>query len=394
MSKSVTGNVQKKRTKSGIRYYPYINTKVDGKNKPEYLGCSFTAKKEALRRLNEEIILRNSQPDNSDYNGNILFSDWVAHWLEEKEAQNKIKRTTLRGYRQTVKCHVLPYFSEKKLKLSEVGWSEIEKYMQSKAKSLCTESLKSHRVVLSQALKLARKHKYILVSPMEDVELPESKKKSTVSKFVPNVEQFNEILSTIEHEELYPLIFLTASLGLRRSEVAALKWDVFDEQHRTIEIKHTIADGEFRENITKSGSSRRRCPLDDKLFALLMQVRLKQESQKRMLGSAYKDDGFIFTRGDGVPYNPNYLTLTFPNLVVEAGFPRMTFHALREFACSALMNDSVSSAEVAKYVGHSNVTVFYNHYAFLDMGHKLELTEKITKNLGIPLGTGSLALPG
>jgi hypothetical protein len=131
MSKSVTGNVQKKRTKSGVRYYPYINTKVDGKNKPEYLGCSFTAKKEALRRLNEEIVLRNSQPENSSYNGNILFADWVAHWLEEKEAQNKIKRTTLRGYRQTVKCHVIPYFTEKKLKLSEVGWSEIEKYMQS-----------------------------------------------------------------------------------------------------------------------------------------------------------------------------------------------------------------------------------------------------------------------
>ncbi|MDR0381355.1 MAG: tyrosine-type recombinase/integrase [Oscillospiraceae bacterium] len=109
---------------------------------------------------------------------------------------------------------------------------------------------------------------------------------------------------------------------------------------------------------------------------------------------AYKDKGFIFTRGDGVPYNPDYLTITFPNMVVKAGFPRMTFHALRKFACSALMNDSVSSAEVAKYVGHSNVTVFYNHYAFLDMGHKLELTEKITKNLGIPLGTGSLALPG
>jgi hypothetical protein len=56
------------------------------------------------------------------------------------------------------------------------------------------------------------------------------------------------------------------------------------------------------------------------------------------------------------------------------------------------MNDSVSSAEAAKYVGHSNVTVFYNHYAFLDLGRKLELTERITRNLGMPLGTGSVTL--
>jgi integrase len=228
---------------------------------------------------------------------------------------------------------------------------------------------------------------------MQDVELPESKKKSKMSSFVPNVEQFNTILSAIENEELYPLIFLTAALGLRRSEVAALKWEVFDEINHTIEIKHTIADGEFRENTTKSGSSRRRCPLDKKLYDLLMQVKEKQNVHKALLGNAYMDNGYIFARANGEPYDLNYLTVEFPNLVVKAGFPRMTFHGLRKFACSALMNNSVSSAEVAKYVGHSNVSVFYNHYAFLDCGHKLELTEKITKNLGIPLGMGSETLP-
>jgi integrase len=392
MSQSVTGNVQKKKTKSGIRYYPYINAKADGKSKPEYLGCSFAAKKEALRKLNEEIILRNNRPENTEQSGNILFSLWVGQWLDDKEAQNKIKATTLKGYRDLAHTHIIPYFAEKKLKLSGVGWSEIEKYMLEKAKTLCTSSLKCHRVVLNQALKSARKHKLILVSPMDDVELPESKKKSTTAKFVPNMEQFNEILSALEADELYPLIFLTASLGLRRSEVSALKWEVFDEATRTLEIRNTFAGGEFRENVTKSGSSRRRCPLDEKLYGLLMRVRAEQEANMRLLGTAYKDDGFIFTRADGKPYNPDYLTVVFPKIVVEAGFPKMTFHALRKFACSALMNDSVSSAEVAKYVGHSNVTVFYNHYAFLDLGHKLELTQRITRNLGMPLGTESVTL--
>jgi ATP-dependent Lon protease len=40
-----------------------------------------------------------------------------------------------------------------------------------------------------------------------------------------------------------------------------------------------------------------------------------------------------------------------------------------------------------------NVTLFCNHYAYLGLGHKLELTERITKNLGMALGTGSIALP-
>ena len=338
-------------------------------------------------------MLRNSRPKNTGYSGNMLFSNWITQWLEDKEAQNRVKGTTLKSYKGTANAHIIPYFAERKTKLSEVGRPEIEKYMQAKAKTLCTDSLKCHKVVLSQAFSSARKHKYILMSPMQDVELPESNKKSKVSKFVPNVEQFNMILSALENEELYPLIFSTASLGLRRSEVAALKWEVFDEKGRALEIRSTIAGVEFRENITKSGSSRRRCPLDEKLYCLLMQVRAKQEANKRLLGNAYKDGGFIFTWADREPYDPDYLTVTFPNLVVKAGFPRMTFHTLRKFACSALMNDSVSSAEVAKHVGHSNVTVFYNHYAFLDLGHKLKLPERITKNLGKPFGIESFSTP-
>ena len=393
MSKSVTGNVQKKHTKSGVRYYPYVNTKTGDRNKQKYLGCSFTTKREALKRLNGEIMLRNSRPDNAVFSGNMLFSDWVEQWLAEKEAQNKIRKTTLGHYRRNARLHIIPYFTLRKMKLSEVGWSEVEQYLQEKAKTLCTGSLKCHRVVLEQALNTARKHGYILNSPMPDVELPESKKQSPVAKFVPNVVQFNKILSALENEELYPLVYLTAALGLRRSEVAALKWEVFDERTRTLQIRNTIVGGEFRENTTKSGSSRRSCPLDERLYSLLMQVRHRQEENRLFLGGGYKDGGYIFSRPDGRRYNPEYLTIKFPNLVEKAGFPRMTFHSLRKYACSALMNDSVSSAEVAKYVGHSNVTVFYNHYAFLDVGHKLELTERITKNLGMVFGTESPALP-
>jgi hypothetical protein len=133
MSKPATGNIQKKQTKSGARYYPYINAKVGGKNKPEHLGCSFTTKKDALRKLSEEITLRNSQPDKMEHSGHMLFSEWASRRLEDKEAQNKIKAPTLKSYRDTAQTHVIPYFAERKLKLSAACWSEIEKHMQAKA---------------------------------------------------------------------------------------------------------------------------------------------------------------------------------------------------------------------------------------------------------------------
>jgi hypothetical protein len=57
------------------------------------------------------------------------------------------------------------------------------------------------------------------------------------------------------------------------------------------------------------------------------------------------------------------------------------------------MNDSASSAEVAKYAACSNVAVVCSRCALLDMGQKLEVSEKLQKswNTAYP---ESLALPG
>ena len=64
-----------------------------------------------------------------------------------------------------------------------------------------------------------------------------------VEQFIGNFYSENELNALFEKSKGDPLeliIFLTAFYGLRRSEIAELKWDAIDFEKNTITIKNTI----------------------------------------------------------------------------------------------------------------------------------------------------------
>ena len=56
----------------------------------------------------------------------------------------------------------------------------------------------------------------------------------------------------VKNERLYPIIYVTALYGLRRSEVLGLKWDSINFAMQTLTIRHTVA------RVTKSWRRTRR----------------------------------------------------------------------------------------------------------------------------------------
>ena len=49
------------------------------------------------------------------------------------------------------------------------------------------------------------------------------------------------LLTAVKNERLYPIIYVTALYGLRRSEVLGLKWDSINFSMQTQTIRHTVA---------------------------------------------------------------------------------------------------------------------------------------------------------
>ena len=83
-----------------------------------------------------------------------------------------------------------------------------------------------------------------------------------------------DLLTAVKNERLYPIIYVTALYGLRRSEVLGLKWDSINFAMQTLTIRHTVArvTKVVEKNKTKNASSFRSFPLTDdavRLFKIL-----------------------------------------------------------------------------------------------------------------------------
>lgn len=140
-----------------------------------------------------------------------------------------------------------------------------------------------------------------------------------------------DLLTAVKNERLYPIIYVTALYGLRRSEVLGLKWDSINFAMQTLTIRHTVArvTKVVEKNKTKNASSFRSFPLTDdavRLFKILLQ---QEQYYRNHFGKDYIDNDYVFTWEDGHPYSPDYVSHTFHKLLKKYNLPHIRFHDLR-----------------------------------------------------------------
>ncbi len=124
----------------------------------------------------------------------------------------------------------------------------------------------------------------VLTSPADKVQRPK------VEQFIGNFYSENELNALFEKSKGDPLeliIFLTAFYGLRRSEIAELKWDAIDFEKNTITIKNTLVPVSIKgerqilaKDRTKNKTSYRTLPLVSEVAEVLKRFKQIQEDNK------------------------------------------------------------------------------------------------------------------
>ena len=71
---------------------------------------------------------------------------------------------------------------------------------------------------------------------------------------------------------------------------------------------------------------------------VLRQIRGDQMVQKLELGPVRQDKGFVFTKPDGGPLDPEVVTRVFGKAVRAAGFKGIRLHDLRHTHTSLMLN--------------------------------------------------------
>ena len=264
----------------------------------------------------------------------MLFSDAVRRWLED--VRHRVDEVTYQGYEVQARAHILPYFDDLQIRLCDVDGETLQTYINVKAKfgrsdghgGLSAVSLRQHKNVLNQTLKLAQRDGLIQTNPADLVVMPHAAQ--FTGTFYTEA-QMRDLLTAVKNERLYPIIYVTALYGLRRSEVLGLKWDSINFAMQTLTIRHTVArvTKVVEKNKTKNASSFRSFPLTDdavRLFKILLQ---QEQYYRNHYGKDYIDNDYVFTWEDGHPYSPDYVSHTFHKLLKKYDLPHIRFHDLR-----------------------------------------------------------------
>lgn len=199
-------------------------------------------------------------------------------------------------------------------------------------------------------------------NPFKDVVKPRPGTKKAI--FL-SPEQTQTLLTAAQDYRLYTAIRIMLSLGLRRGEVCALRWDDIDFETKRLTVKATLnfikTIGRI-EGKPKSESGRRILPIPAALLAALRWHKTAQDRERALLG--YGKSDYVFTAAEGdLSLNPNNLYTAVKQMIGETDFPQdLTPHDLRHSCASFLIAQNVHAKVISAILGHTSIRITLDLY--------------------------------
>ena len=183
-------------------------------------------------------------------------------------------------------------------------------------------------------------------------------------------EQLRAFLAHARQDRLYALWLLVATTGMRRAELAGLRWiDVdLDAARLSPRRPRVVVNYVVHESEPKTRMGKRSLALDQATVAALVEHKARQEQERADVGSAWMDSGLVFTRPDGSPIHPDLITAWFRRLARAAGLPPIRLHDVRHSYATAALAAGVPAKVVSERLGHATIAITLDVYSHVIPG--------------------------
>jgi integrase len=182
-------------------------------------------------------------------------------------------------------------------------------------------------VILKGALAPAVKWEMLVRNPADAVDPPKAGR-ATMQTY--DLTQTAELIEAVRGKQIFVPTILAVLCGLRRGEIAALRWRNIDLARAQVAVvqsaEQTKAGVRYKE--PKSGRART-VALSATVVAELKAHRAAQAQELLKLGKRLSDDDFVTTRADGLPLRPHSLGQEWVRFLNGSALPRIRFHDLR-----------------------------------------------------------------
>lgn len=177
-------------------------------------------------------------------------------------------------------------------------------------------------------------------------------------------EEVADMLDALEKEPLKWRLFtelLLATSG-RRGEVAGLRWEKIDFKNCLVKIDSSLISTKQNgivETTTKTNDVRY-ILIPEETIDLLKFHKQEQLLLKQINGDRWIETGYVFTRDNGEPMNPESITGWLSDFSKRHGLRHIHPHMLRHTGASNYIANGIDIAAVSELLGHANVsTTFY-----------------------------------
>jgi integrase len=323
-----------------------------------------------------------------------LLGDWLAHWLDYKRPQYDLRGGRVAGVEPTtweiyeihVRNHITPFLGSLRLIEEELDedrivrwWRDLFKHGRSR------DTVRKALMCLSNALELAKSRRLVtrnVITNLSKADRPPAAER--IPPAPPSEADLGRLLRLIDSDPLEAAVWLALQSGLRRGEVAGLRWEdityladdraivrarrVRNRVGRRAQAALQLNGGQLERPRLKS-QAERQVPVRLECVEALRKRWKHQLAQRLAAGSTwhgpdYQADqptGYLFTSDLGTPLEVDQLGAYFDSVRQRAGLLDKRFHGLRHDFNSLLGLLGFDERLRMEMSGHKNV-VMSHHY--------------------------------
>lgn len=263
------------------------------------------------------------------------LKDWSEEWLRDVVQPPRYSAKTHYAYSFSMKSHVLPILGEKRLSKITRGdtlrlYNEIERKTLANGERIAPKTVALAGSAIRACLECALDYEMI---PRNVCAKVGKRGRSSFEGTPLSAEQFRRFADAARGERWEAAFLLTATLGLRKSELLGIKATDFDAPSLRLRVRGTKSEDSDRIAYVPAA-------LGPKLAAL--------EPAK---------DGRLF------PVSDRTLDRDFKRILASAGLPAIRLHDLRHTAATLMLLAGESPQVVSEILGHSSPAITLKVYA-------------------------------
>ena len=289
-------------------------------------------------------------------------------WLPSLTASG-LRPSTVSMYERSARRYVLPHLGAQQLR--NVRPFHLTAWLTGlRAQGLGDRTIEIAGVTAHKLLKSAVDLEVISRNPADNSTVRAARPRASAPEpVIWTADQTRTFLDSQRDDRLSALWRLAAMTGLRRGELAGLRWADLDLEAGTLRVSATrvVVDYKVIASEPKTEGSRRTIALDPATVAALKGHRSRQREERMKWGIPWDLSGLVFTRENGEGYHPQRFTQMLAARAKKAGLPPIKLHALRHGHATTALEAGVPLKVVSDRLGHSSIAITADTYSHVSV---------------------------